>query len=72
MMPSTVIRHIAYDEVKKDLMIEFVSGLKYIYHGVPADVYVRFKAAGSKGVYFNRHIKDCYDYEKIEELPGLF
>ncbi|SFE84693.1 KTSC domain-containing protein [Chitinophaga sp. CF118] len=64
-MPSTVVAHMKYDSVKQILRITFVSGLIYDYLHVPEYVYNRMKAAKSKGIFLNRHIKGKYNFEKV-------
>ena len=63
-MPSTVIRHFTYDRLSQTLQIKFVSGITYEYKNVPEEIYFQMKTAWSKGVYFNNHIKDKYEFEK--------
>jgi hypothetical protein len=65
-MPSTVISSIHYDDVMATLKIIFVSGKVYDYKDVPKEVYDALKSSGSKGVYFNQHIKDKYQFEKVK------
>jgi len=67
-MPSTVINYFSYDEVSKSLKITFVTGMVYKYINVPKKIFEMLKAAGSKGRYFNYHIKDKYSFEKVEEV----
>lgn len=64
-MPSTVIRGHSYDRGKTELAITFVTGRRYIYQAVPPDVYDAFKAAFSKGTFFNHHIRDHYTYREV-------
>lgn len=59
-MPSSVIRRFAYDPAGRCLDIEFVSGRRYRYSGVPEEVAERFRAAFSKGRFFNARIRDAY------------
>ena len=66
-MPSNVIRRFAYDSPSRTLEVEFVSGRRYRYSRVPAEVAGRFRAAFSKGRFFNAHIRDAF---ACEELPG--
>ena len=63
-MPSTVIEHIGYDEAACELHVAFVGGAAYTYYKVPKQVYTGFRAAASKGQYFNAWIKDRYDFRK--------
>jgi len=65
-MPSTVIRNHFYDSNAGELTITFVTGRRYIYSGVPQRVYDDFKAAFSRGTFFNREIRDRYPYREIE------
>jgi len=71
-MPSTVIRSHSYDRETSELTITFVTGRRYIYDAVPQDVYNAFKAAFSRGTFFNQHIRDHYRYREItrEDTPG--
>jgi hypothetical protein len=65
-MPSTVIARFSYDAGKEALTIRFLSGRVYVYDGVPQKVYTEMKMAGSKGSFFNLHIKDKYPFKQIE------
>jgi hypothetical protein len=49
-MPSVVIRYFRYDSAKRELEVTFVTGRRYVYRGVPADV--------------NREIRDRYAYHE--------
>jgi KTSC domain-containing protein len=63
---SSVIVAIGYDEEAETLEVELVSGTIYRYYGVDPDVYEDFRAASSKGRFFNRYIKDAYPWENVE------
>lgn len=65
-MPSTVIRRFAYDPARRALDVEFVSGRRYRYRDVPEEVVERFRAAFSKGRFFNAHIRDIYAFDEAE------
>src|SRR5690242_95024 len=52
-MPSSVIRAFDYDAVAHRLAVTFVTGKRYAYLGVPAEVAHDFRKAFSKGEYFN-------------------
>jgi hypothetical protein len=60
-MPSSVIRSFSYDPDEQRLRVTFVSGRRYAYHEVPADVAEEMDMAFSKGTYFNRKIRDHFD-----------
>ena len=67
-MPSSAVRNIDYDEATKTLWVTFVpTGKRYAYRRVPLDVYDGFRTAFSKGTFFNRHIRDQFDYDLVEE-----
>jgi hypothetical protein len=57
---SSTLRSVRYDRDARALDITFTSGQTYRYLNVPSEVYVDFIAAGSKGEYFNRNIKDAF------------
>lgn len=65
-MPSTVIRRFDYDAAARELLVEFVTGRRYVYAGVPEDEAAAFRAAFAKGRYFNTHIRDKYRCREIE------
>lgn len=65
-MPSTVISFMSYSADTSVLRITFVSGLVYHYKNVPVEIYNRLRTAKSKGTYFNEHIKNKFDFEKVE------
>ena len=64
-MPSMVIRRFAYASELSELTIEFVSGRRYVYSGVPVEVAESMRAAFSKGSYFNRNIRDRYAFREL-------
>jgi hypothetical protein len=64
-MPSSVIRRFVYDEMKGDLWVEFTTGRKYVYSGVPQEVADAFRGAFAKGVYFNTRIRDRFPHREI-------
>jgi hypothetical protein len=65
-MPSTVIAFMHYNIETSVLKIGFVSGLEYEYKNVPEEIYNQLKTSGSKGIYFNEHIKGRYKFEKVK------
>jgi len=71
-MPSTVIRRFAYDPPSSSLEVEFVSGRRYRYLRVPEELAARFRAAFSKGRFFNTHIRDAFACEELgERAPAV-
>ena len=59
-MPSKVIRAWSYDADARRLDVTFVSGRRYSYLEVPAEVAAEMKLAFAKGEFFNRRIRDRY------------
>lgn len=66
-MPSSVIKYFSYDAATETLKIIFVTDMIYQYKKVPEKIYKMLKASGSKGRYFNRHIKDKFKFQKLED-----
>ena len=64
-MPSTVIRRFSYRPDKRALDVEFVSGRRYRYFGVPEGLASQFRSAFSKGRFFNACIRDAYAFEDL-------
>ncbi len=64
-MPSTAIRDIEYDPDDHRLLVTFVSGRVYEYLDVPTGIAACFEDAESQGAFFNRHIRDHYDFREI-------
>ena len=64
-MPSSVIRRFVYDETEEALWVEFTTGRRYVYSGVPKDVAEAFRGAFAKGVYFNTRIRDRFPHREI-------
>lgn len=65
-MPSTVIRNFRYDPDCRELTVHFVSGRRYVYLQVPAQTVAEFRAAFSKGTFFNTRIRDHFAYRELE------
>jgi len=64
-MPSTVIRRFDYSPEREELTVEFVTGRRYLYFGVPLEAAEAMRAAFAKGVYFNRRIRDRYAFREL-------
>jgi hypothetical protein len=59
-VPSTVIRRFEYRADSRELLVEFVTGRRYLYSDVPEEEAARLRGAFAKGVYFNREIRGRY------------
>ena len=66
-MPSTVIRRFEYRAPERELLIEFVSGRRYVYLDVPEPEIASMRSAFAKGRYFNQHIRDRYRFRELQE-----
>jgi KTSC domain-containing protein len=64
-MFSSAIRTVEYDEARQHLVITLANERTYRYLDVPPEIYRAFLAAGSKGRYYNDHIRDVYIYERL-------
>jgi hypothetical protein len=61
---STAIASVAYS-ADAVLDVEFTSGATYRYFAVPAQLFHEFLSAQSKGVFFNRRIRPCYQHARL-------
>jgi hypothetical protein len=64
-MPSTIIRRFDYAPDRQELTVEFVTGRRYVYSGVPFEEADAMRRAFAKGIYFNRRIRDRYPYREL-------
>jgi hypothetical protein len=64
-MPSSVIRRFVYCPDSCDLWVEFTTGRRYVYSGVPQEVADTFRSAIAKGIYFNTRIRDRYPHREV-------
>lgn len=65
-MPSIVISQFSYDPASRALDVTFVTGRRYRYRNVPEKVVRDFRAAFSKGRYFNARIRDRFRCDELE------
>ncbi|AKR54725.1 hypothetical protein GCM10011321_20990 [Youhaiella tibetensis] len=67
-MPSTAIRNFKYDPQSRTLSVWFVpTGKRYDYLAVPPQTAEAFRAAFSKGRFFNARIRDRFSYRLMPE-----
>ena len=69
-MPSTVIKRFDYEPHRRELLVTFTTGRRYLYSKVPPEAVDRFRRAFSKGQHFNTHIRDRYEYRELEPAWG--
>lgn len=64
-VPSASLRSIGYDVKRRVLEVEFLSGKIYRYFEVPGLLLLKLLTANSIGRYFNRHIRDRFEYAEV-------
>ncbi len=57
---SSAISAIGYDESAMRMQIRFTQGHTYTFCRVPQQIFDGLLTAGSKGAYYDRHIRDRY------------
>lgn len=62
---SEAIASLRYDSITETLFLTFVNGGTYFYRAVPGDVFEAFKAADSKGRFFQANILDRFDFGQL-------
>jgi hypothetical protein len=65
-MPSTVIQSYQYDAGRRELLVVFRSGRRYVYEDVSQESYDAMRRSFSKGEYFNAHIRDRHAFRRLE------
>ena len=65
-MPSAVIRRFDYAPDRRELLVEFTTGRRYVYSGVPEAEAQALRSAFAKGVQFNRRIRDRYPFREVD------
>ena len=64
-MPSTVIQSFDYRPERRELLVTFTTGRRYVYCDVPAEEVDAMRSAFAKGRYFNRRIRPRYPYREL-------
>jgi hypothetical protein len=62
---STLLASVMYDLSESTLQLEFRDGATYRYWNVPAAIHNGLLTADSKGSYFNRKIRNCFQYVRL-------
>ena len=62
---STTLATVGFEEAAGILQLEFRSGPLYRYFGVSAEVYEGLLRTSSKGRYFNEHIRDRFQHDRM-------
>lgn len=61
---SSNVEAIGYDDDIQEMHVQFVSGICYIYHDVPREIFDQLMNAPSKGSFLNREVKGVYQFTK--------
>lgn len=65
-MPSTVIQSFAYDAERRELLVVFRSGRRYVYEEVAEATYQAMRHSFSKGEFFNEHVRDRHSFRRLD------
>ncbi|MDA0763599.1 MAG: KTSC domain-containing protein [Proteobacteria bacterium] len=65
---SAFIKHLAYDQKSKSLIVSFASGSIWLYKSISLKVYKELSSAPSTGNYFNTKIRNKYEAEVIARV----
>ena len=63
---SSVFTEIGYHKTTRTLEVKFTAGGIYRYKDVPRKVWEEFRAAPSKGAYFDAHIRNRYPHWRVD------
>jgi hypothetical protein len=63
---SSNVKAIGYETSTNTLVVEYLSGLKYEYSNVPANVFDELLNSVSKGKYMNQNIKGQYEGRRVQ------
>jgi hypothetical protein len=64
---STLLASMSYHVGAALLHLEFCDGALYCYRSVPREIYEGLLSANSKGVYFNRQIRGCFEHVLLRQ-----
>lgn len=62
---SSNVHSVGYDSQTETLEVEFLSGSRYQYYGVPQQIHDQFMQAHSKGRFLHTYIKNQYPYSRV-------
>ena len=67
---SEAIREIEWDSATQTLTVRFTDGDWYSYFEVPEQLYRDFLRAESRGVFFQEHVRDAFEYRLGRMVEG--
>lgn len=62
---SSALSDLSYNQNTRDLLIEFTSGDKFVYHDVPQSAWDGIRSARSAGSYYHAHLRGQYPANRI-------
>jgi hypothetical protein len=62
---SSNIASVGYDEERQELYVQFHTGTRYVYSGVPAHIYEAFFEEASPGRHFIYNVRGIYPARKV-------
>ena len=62
---SSRIAAVGYDRTREAMEVEFTDGAVFLYYNVPRETYIDLLTAASIGRFFNVHVRDVFDYERV-------
>ena len=65
---SSLLATVSYDAAGAILKVRFRDGAVYQFTEVPRQIFQDLLQAGSKGAYFNHHIRGLYAYSRLQPL----
>jgi lysyl-tRNA synthetase class 2 len=65
---SSFMKHVAYDELQKSLLVTFATGSIWLYKEITLDIYNRLITSPSLGNYFNTNIRNKHEAEVIARV----
>ena len=68
---STLLLSVSYAPDSSLLEVEFRDGTVYHFFGVPAERFQQLLASDSKGVFFNRQIRNHFCYQRIRPPSAI-
>lgn len=63
---SEFIETVFYQDNNKTLIIDFKNKKRYVYYNVDRNIFCKFYASSSKGRFFNKHIRNVYEYKRLK------
>jgi hypothetical protein len=61
---SSAVKAVGYDEHKRELHVQFASGARYVYEGVPPEKHQALRDAASIGKFVNAHVKGAHSHRR--------